>query len=179
MKDRVEIEKLYIFDMDNTILKNPQKEDCERVWLEKFGTKWPYQGVYSKPESLDFNIFNIPTIPHVIEKYNEVKDENNIHNVILTGRLIKLKNEVMNLLNYHNLYFDEYLLNNKGDTLTFKLFEIERLVKEFANVKEIFIYDDRVEHLPRFKELALKLEKERDISIYVYQVTEQGINEIY
>ena len=81
MKDRVEIEKLYIFDMDNTILKNPQKEDCERVWLEKFGTKWPYQGVYSKPESLDFNIFNIPTIPHVIEKYNEVKDENNIHNV--------------------------------------------------------------------------------------------------
>ena len=113
MKDRIEIEKIYIFDMDNTILKNPQKEDCERVWLEKFNTKWPHKGIYSKPESLDFTIFNIPTIPHVIEEYNKVKDEGNIHNVILTGRLIKLQKEVMSLLDYHNLYFDEYLLNNK------------------------------------------------------------------
>lgn len=178
MKDKTEIKTIYIFDMDNTLIKNPQKEDCERVWLEKFNEPWKYKGVYSKPESLDYTIFDIPTIPHVIEKYNEVKDNNSIHNVLLTGRLVRLKNEVNNLLNYHNLYFDEVLLNNKGDTLTFKLYEIERLSKEFANVKEIFIFDDRLEHLPHFKELALKIGGVMDMSVYVYQVTEDSINEI-
>ncbi len=71
MKNKENIKKIYIFDMDDTLLKNPDRDECQRVWLEKFGVNWPHKGVFSKPESLDYTIFDIPTIPHVIEHYEK------------------------------------------------------------------------------------------------------------
>lgn len=160
MEVKEKIKKLVIFDMDGTLIKNPDKEECERVWLEKFNKPWPYNGVYSKPESLDFTIFEIPLIPHIIDEYNKVKDDELTHRILLTGRLIKLKNEVVSLLHHKKLFFDQYLLNNKGDTKHFKLFEMFRLYKEYPNVEEILFFDDRYEHIIDFIEMGVYIEKE-------------------
>jgi hypothetical protein len=152
------ITKLSVFDMDGTLIINPDKDECERVWVEKFNKPWPYVGVYSKPESLDFTIFEIPIIPHIVEEYKKAHNDENVYTVLLTGRLIKLKKEVKNLLDNKGLYFDEYLLNNKGETLLFKLFELERLLNDFPDIEEITFFDDRDEHIPYFIELGEKLE---------------------
>lgn len=152
------ITKICIFDMDGTMFKNPDKEECEKVWLEKFNKPWPYKGVYSKPESLDFNIFDIPTIEHIIDEYNKVKDDDTVYKVLLTGRLIRLEKEVKALLHFNDIFFDEYLLNNKGETLHFKLFELARLSTKFPNVNEITFFDDRDDHIPHFVALGKKIE---------------------
>ncbi len=169
------IKKLVVFDMDGTLIKNPDKEECERVWLDKFNKPWPYVGVYSKPESLDFTIFDIQLIPHIIDEYNKVKDDELTHIILLTGRLIKLKKEVISLLHNKELFFNQYLLNNKGDTLEFKLFELSRLYKEYPNVEEIIFFDDRTEHIPHFIQKGVDIEKEatnsgRNINVLIHHV---------
>ena len=164
------ITKLVIFDMDSTLVKTPGREECDKVWMEKFNKPWPHKGVFSKPESLDFTIFEIQTIASVIKEYEAIKNDSFIYKVLLTGRLYKLAKEVKKLLDHHNLFFDEYLLNNRGETLNFKLFELNRLSKEFPNLKEILFFDDRDEHIPHFIELGKKIEEELNIKFVMIHV---------
>lgn len=159
MSDKETIKQIIIFDMDGTLVLTPDKKMCEGVWWDKFNVKWPYKGVFSKRESLDFTIFNIPIIQSIVDEHRKVYRSPNIHVVLLTGRLLKLINEVKKLLDYHELYFDEYLLNDKSNTLDFKLFELKRLYDEFPNVEEIIFFDDRDEHIPSFINLGKELEE--------------------
>ena len=92
------------------------------------------------------------------KKYLEsVSDPDNFV-ILATGRLRKkegmLKN-VMSVLNMHNVSFDEVHLNWGGDTFTFKINLFENIIKK-NGIKEFVMYDDRYEHIVRFKEWADK-----------------------
>lgn len=174
MKNKEEIKKLYIFDMDDTLVKNPDRDECQRVWKEKFGIDWPHKGVFSKPESLDYTIFEIPTIPHVIEHYDKIKNDNSVYTVLLTGRRNKLDKEVKALLGYKNIVFDEYLLNNMGDTMDFKLHHLQRLSEEFPNIEEMHFFEDRIEHIPHFKNWGIDRMHNKNCKFTLHQVVEEG-----
>ena len=51
--------KLISFDFDDTLVKTPLPEEGKIVWKEKTGTDWPHRGWWSKPESLDMEIFDM------------------------------------------------------------------------------------------------------------------------
>ena len=56
----MEYNKLISFDFDDTLCHTPLPEDGKQIWFEKTGTEWPYNGWWSKPESLDLEVFDIP-----------------------------------------------------------------------------------------------------------------------
>ncbi len=145
--------KLVSFDFDDTLCHTPLPEVGKEIWLEKTGTEWPHRGWWSKRESLDLDVFDIPINEWVYEKYLNAASDDSTYLVMVTGRVEPLRKEVELVLNHHNLSFDEVYLNFGGDTFSFKTRLFENLIKR-VNPDEFIMYDDRQEHLPRFEEWA-------------------------
>ena len=153
------IKRIVSYDFDGTLCHTPGPEIGKKVWEEKTGTVFPYTGWWSKKETLDLDIFDIPVDGDVYMKYLEDmvrKEESGDTMVILaTGRVEKLRKEVENVLNHHNLSFDLVALNTGGDTYHFKTRLFEMLINKF-NPDEFVMYDDRQEHLVMFEDWAKK-----------------------
>ncbi len=146
------ITKISVFDFDKTLVKTPELEEIKIIFKEKTGKDWPYVGCWSKPESLDMNIFDIPIIKDTVIDYaRELTNENTLM-VLLTGRLRRLENEVKKVLTSHNLVFDEYHFNRGGSTLEGKLNALTKLIENHPNVTEVEMWDDRLEHIPYFEQ---------------------------
>ena len=146
--------KLISFDFDDTLCHTPLPEDGKEIWFEKTGTEWPHRGWWSKPESLDLNVFDIPINDWVYQKYLEAVTNESVYLIMATGRIEPLRKEVEIVLNHHNLSFDEVYLNFGGDTFNFKTRLFENLINKIKP-EEFIMYDDRQEHLPKFEEWAL------------------------
>ena len=149
----MEYNKLISFDFDDTLCHTPLPEDGKQVWFEKTGTEWPYNGWWSKPESLDLEVFDIPVNNWVYQRYLEAVTDDSAYLILATGRIEALRKEVELVLNHHNLSFDEVYLNFGGDTYSFKTRLFENLIKK-VRPQEFIMYDDRQEHLPKFEEWA-------------------------
>jgi len=163
---------LYSFDFDDTMCHTVLPEDGEKIWFEKTGTKWPYKGWWSKPETVDLEYFDTPKNEWVYQEYlNARKDEDSVI-ILATGRLQKvpgMRENIIEILNKHNLSFDEVwkiessdehqnnngqdgiYLNWGGDTYAFKTTLFEKLI-EITNCEHFVMYDDREAHLSRFEE---------------------------
>ena len=64
------IKKLISFDFDDTLFHTPLPEEGKKIWKQKTGKDWPHsRGWWSKPESLDTEIFDIPINLNIYEKY--------------------------------------------------------------------------------------------------------------
>ena len=57
------IKKLVCFDFDDTLCNTVKHDDGKVIWREKFGVEYPHRGWWSKPESLDMDIFRSPNCP--------------------------------------------------------------------------------------------------------------------
>jgi len=155
--------RLVSFDFDDTLCLTPTEESGRRVWREKMITRypdnpekwnWPYTGWWSKPESLDLSVFDIPVNEWVYQKYLDEVSKDSTYLIMATGRIEPLRKQVQLILDSHNLSFDEIYLNFGTDTFLFKTRLFENLIERIK--PEIFVmYDDRREHLPRFEEWAL------------------------
>lgn len=148
--------RLISFDFDDTLCHTPKPEEGELIWKEKTGTDWPYNGWWGRSESIDPEIFYIPVNQWVYKKYLEAVSDPENYVILATGRLRKkegMLENVMKILNQHNLSFDEVHLNWGGDTYNFKTKLFEEKIEELG-VHEFIMYDDRHEHLVRFKEWA-------------------------
>lgn len=148
--------RLISFDFDDTLCHTPKPEEGEKIWLEKTGTVWPYNGWWGRSESIDPEIFYVPLNQWVYAKYLEAVADPDNYVILATGRLKKkegMLDNVMKILNQHNLSFDEVHLNWGGDTYNFKTKLFEEKIEELG-VKEFVMYDDRHEHLVRFEEWA-------------------------
>lgn len=145
------ITKISIFDFDKTLVNSPELEEIKKVYKEKTGKEWPYDGCWSKPESLDMEMFDIPLIKDTAIDYaNELLNDTTLM-VLVTGRLRRLENEVKKVLKSHNLVFDEYHFNNGGRTLEAKLNTFTKLIEKYPQV-EVEIWEDRLEHIPYFEQ---------------------------
>lgn len=176
---------LYSFDFDDTLCFTPKPENGKLKFKEETGKDWPYNGWWGKSESIDPNIFHIPKNEWVYKKYLEASSDENGFKILATGRLNKvteMRNHVYQILRNNNLEFDELMvipgnekypdngnngvyLNWGGDTYRFKTKLFEQLIK-LKKCDHFIMYDDRYEHITRFKEWA----KEQKIKITVVDV---------
>lgn len=151
--------KLAVFDLDGTLMDTPLPEEGKLIYKEKSGKDWPYQGWWGRELSLDMDIFDIQPIASVIVDYEKQKTNKSTVMVMLTGRRFILKDSVIKILDAHSLEFDEYHFNRGGATEVAKMNTITELLAKYPNVTEVELWDDRLEHIPIFKEFGDALVK--------------------
>ena len=145
--------RLITFDFDDTLFKTPLPDVGKVQWEEYTGEKWPHRGWWSKPESLNMEIFDIPLNKPIYKQYlKSISDPSN-YVVLATGRIEPLRGEVEDILNVNEITFDEVHLNPGADTYDFKKNLFFRLINELRP-EEYIMFDDREEHLVRFREWA-------------------------
>ena len=165
---------LYSFDFDDTLFHTMLPDPGESIWQEKTGQPWPHRGWWSKPETLDLEVFDTPKNDWVYKEYLKATEDTDSLRILATGRLQKVPNmreNIEKILNKHNFSFDEIwsiksadeqqngngskgiYLNWGGDTFAFKTTLFEKLI-EITKCDKFVMYDDRDEHLPRFEEWA-------------------------
>lgn len=165
---------LYCFDFDGTLVHSPMPHEGKDIWLKETGIVWPYNGWWGKSESLDSDVFFVAKHEWVYQRYLEaVADEDN-YTIMATGRLEKvsgMRKNVEKILNQHNLSFEEIHLNWGGDTFKFKTKLFEQLIEK-TNCDNFIMYDDRHEHLVKFREWA----KEQDCEVTVVDIVNKITN---
>ena len=149
--DKQKITKIAVFDFDGTLVDTPLPDAGKIAYKAKTGKAWPFEGWWSKALSLDMTIFEMPLIKSVIESYKKEKTDTSTVTVMMTGRMIKLSNEVEAVLSAKGLSFDKYIYNMGGSTIDSKIKSLDKLLVEYPNVKELVLFDDRIEHLPTFE----------------------------
>lgn len=164
------ITKLAIFDFDGTLVDTPLKEAGSIIFEQKTGQKWPHKGWWGREDTLSLDIFDIPVVPQVIEAYNKEKENPSTALVMLTGRRENLRPQVMKILEHHGLEFHEYHLNRFGATEVDKMRRMEKLLVKYPEVRQIELWDDRLEHIPIFDAFGQRLVSEGQIDSFVINV---------
>jgi hypothetical protein len=150
------IKKLVIYDFDSTLCKSPENTDENKaLWEEKTGGQWARnkdgsykRGWWGKEETLDPNVFDIELVEFVKEE--AIKDilDVDTYAVLLTGRRSNCSANVKEILRQHGVpHFNKYLFNTRGNTQQFKVEEMGKLFKEFPNLEEYTLWEDRIEHI--------------------------------
>lgn len=157
--------KLYIWDFDSTMYHTPTPS-LKEIWENKTGRSWMGKGWWGNPDSLDINIFDIALNQWIYNKY--IQAEENSKHYLVTGRLHKMRDIVETIINRDGLCFDDICCNpGNTSTLYFKLKKFNDLVDQTKGVTDVYIYDDRQEHLKEFKKWASDKERELGINIYI------------
>ena len=166
---------LYSFDFDDTLFHTMLPNPGEDIWRQKTGEPWPHRGWWSKPETLNIEIFDTPKNDWTYGEYLKATEDTDSLRILATGRLQKvpdMRENIEKILNKHNFSFDEVwkiqstderqngngekgiYLNWGGDTFDFKTTLFSKLI-EITKCDKFVMFDDRQEHLPRFEEWAL------------------------
>jgi hydroxymethylpyrimidine pyrophosphatase-like HAD family hydrolase len=142
---------LVIFDFDNTLMDTPEQKEGMIIYKEKTGQDYPFNGWWSRKESLDMNIFDIQPNPVVLSDYYKHK-ENGDTICLVTGRMKSLQKYVVEILNKYDLNFNGgiYCRDGGKDTLDFKLNLFKKMI-DTDLYKSITIYEDRLEHIKEFQ----------------------------
>lgn len=137
--------RVIFFDFDGTLVDSPQPETGKAKWSEFYNKPYPHLGWWSKPESLDLNVFDIKVIKSIKAQYDEYMRNPDDHVVLITNRVSALKDNILDVLNKHNISFEYHLF---GDTKLNKGQRILKLMKEkYPNIKEIIFYDDDIKNI--------------------------------
>lgn len=164
--------KISCFDFDGTLVNTPigSPENKEK-WAKHYGKPWPYLGWWGRDESLDTEVWEMNPVTEVYDAYQiESKNPQTVM-VLLTGRLQKQADLVKGITDSIGYKFDHYLFNNRGGTLQNKIGHLNDLLVKYPDVRDIELWDDRVEHADEFKEWGLKLKESNRIdSFYLNEV---------
>jgi hypothetical protein len=149
------ITRIAFYDFDGTLFDSPTQEEGKKVYMEKMGKPWPYNGWWYAPESLDTNIFDYKSFPQITTQLQKDNNDPNTYTVLLTGRLQSQGDAIREILKQHNIYFDDYNFAKKPEEP-----KTERIISylgKFPTVYDIVVYDDRNKEIVKFKELKDKL----------------------
>jgi hypothetical protein len=154
------IEHLYVFDMDDTLIKQVHRDDAEKY----LGKPWPHERWWTRPESLR------PPFPVKIKApqkaaFVRAKQDPKGKVVVMTGRVATkdMKSTVGSLLTklgYGPLKFGDNLFLkrlNVRDTAGWKKSMLTGFAKRFPDLKKISMWDDRAEHVRQFEAHIKKL----------------------
>lgn len=161
---------LHIFDFDGTLCHSPLPETGVHQWAEHHGKEWPYKGWWSKEESLDLDVFEIPVIEFVYNAWKEAKHSENAATFLLTSRLYKLKPHVLKVLDKHGIHFDGYYFKHFGKEKPDVVMDI---LKQYPNVKEVHVWDDRDKEIALYKQAMREFEK-LGIKLMIHHVQVQA-----
>jgi len=143
--------RLAVFDFDGTLVDTPlPSEENKNIWKSKTGTDWD-GGWFSNPDSLNMDVFDMPTKPKVISDYRREHSDPNSLVIMLTGRIPSVAKYVKKVLDKKGLKFDDYLFNEGGATEDAKIHHMEMILKYNPNIREVEVWDDRDPHIPIFQ----------------------------
>lgn len=162
------MKKLHIFDFDGTCVYTMEPEVGKKIYLEKTGEMWPFNGWWGRPESLNTEIFHTTANSYVKGIYDRVKEDPNSVLMLATGRTMKCKEGVEKILDLHGYKFSEIHFNNSHNTLHFKLSLFKSLVERIEPI-EVHIYDDRGEHVSSFREFVKNL-NDNGVNSFFYHI---------
>ena len=145
----MKVKKLISFDFDDTLVHTKLPNEGKLIWKEKTGEEWPYRAWWSRPESLDMDVFDVPLNKKIYKKYKKAISDPDNYVILATGRVAPLRDEVYTILDHYGLEFDEIHLNPGIDTFEFKSNLFAKLIYELQP-EEFIMYDDRQEHLVKF-----------------------------
>lgn len=168
------ITKLAVFDFDGTLVDTPLPDTGRKIYQEKTGKPWPYQGWWGREESLDTTIFDMPSNPSVIADYQKEKADPNTAVIMLTGRMTKLSDKVKAILDSKGLTFDAYYYNRGGSTDVEKMKTLDMLVAQNPNLDLVEMWDDRMEHISTFEQWGKKNVQEGKIKDFKINVVFSG-----
>lgn len=147
------IKKLISFDFDDTLVHTLLPAEGKMIWKEKTGEDWQHRAWWSRPESLDMDVFDIPLNKKIYKRYQQAISDPDNYVILATGRVKPLQDEVYKILGHYGLSFDETHLNPGIDTFEFKSNLFAKLIYELQP-EEFVMYDDRQEHLVKFVQWA-------------------------
>lgn len=152
------IRKVCIFDFDGTMVDSPlptaeNKQKWATMSAQPLGKGW-----WGNPNSLCIEVFDPKLIEHVkADALDRIADES-CYVVLLTGRMPRFSKVVKEILRQGGIpYMDDYFFNGESDTMTYKLGVMRKLHEQFPHVKEMEMWEDRVEHIPSFISLGEEL----------------------
>jgi len=149
--------RLAIFDMDGTLLRTPEPSWGVAKYKELTGKLWPYEGWWSKPESL-LPPFEAPLIQSTYREYKAAKRAPGTKVIVMTGRMgtPALKRAVQTVLRnagIRHTFGDDLFLKPPGssNTASYKLNTLEKLAKRYPTVTTLDMWDDRADHVGDFQ----------------------------
>lgn len=157
------IKKLFAFDFDKTIMQTPEPEEGKEIWKEKTGNEYPHIGWWSKPESLDLNVFSIKPFPSILNILKKEMNNPNSYVIVLTSRLEKLRPSVYSVLDAN--WIDVHKLDMSNDDRT-KGDKILEYIDEFSDLEEINVYDDREKEILIYQGIRDYIPKNIKYNIY-------------
>jgi tRNA nucleotidyltransferase (CCA-adding enzyme) len=159
------VKRLAIFDFDGTLMNSPHPEVGKQKWSEKTGEKFPHIGWWSKPESLDLDVFDIKPFPGIYNQYQKEKSTPDTYVIILTSRIEKLRSQVEEILKRGGVHVNRLDMKN-GDNDLDKGQKVLNYLKEFPNVQEINVYEDRDVELEAYNAIKNQIPKNVGFNIY-------------
>ena len=147
------VEELQVYDFDGTLVNTPTPETGMKMYEEATGERWPHVGWWGRKESLEPPM--VHTAGPAMEEFHALMSVSQASRVMMTGRRSHLAPYVEDILREFNVVCDEYIFNGtRQDTLTYKLYELRRLVATHPELKRVKIWEDRVKHAKAFKEFG-------------------------
>ena len=173
MKDKNKIKQLFLFDFDGCIIDSIMPDEGKKIWEKEYNKKFPHVGWWSKPESLDINIFNIKPFQSVLNILKKETNKSDTYVIILTSRLEKLRPYVQNVLDINNIHVNRLDMKKNEKTKGNKILDY---VQKFPNLKEINTYDDMESNIQSYKEIQDKIPKK--IKFNIFLTNEGKINQV-
>jgi len=168
------VKKISFYDFDSTLIHSPEPERGKVQWEKVKGVEYPHIGWWSKPESLDLDVFKIKPIQSVVRLMKKDINDSDTLVVVLTSRLDKLKNEVKNVLDHMGLYPDIYDLKKDNKSKGEKVLDY---IKEYPTVEKIYVYDDNYEReITSYKSIIDQISD--NIEYMIYYVDGNNIKQI-
>jgi hypothetical protein len=150
------------------------EDEGKKVWSEKTGKAYPYKGWWSRPESLDLNIFNIKPFPSVYKQYLKERAIPNTLLIILTSRIEKLRPQLEAILNKNNIYVDGIDMKENNTT---KGQQILNYIRMYEDLKEINVYEDRNVELDTYEKIRNQIPKDIIFNVYEAENGKLMLNE--
>lgn len=160
------ITQLSFFDFDGCLAVSPTQDTGMDTWAAHHGKPYPHKGWWSKPESLDDDVFNIQLKEEVFEALKADNENTKCITFLLTSRLPRLEEHIRKILSKHNAHLDHHFFKHYNMEKDERILEV---LNEYPFVEVIDVWDDRDKELDRFFALKEYLAK-KDILVNVHVV---------
>lgn len=145
--------ELHLFDFDGTLFRSPH---IPAVWNGEWWNDARSISPPCVPESPDQSWW----VDSTVRAAKRSSSDSKVWSVLATGRenSSKMRSRILDLLAQRGLDFDEVHLSPAPDTISWKRSLLEKLINKLGDrLTRVRIWDDRLSHLPQFKNVCLDL----------------------
>ena len=159
------VETLYAFDMDDTLLHHPSQKGGMAQWKRLTGRDWPHGERWWSISATLKPPFKFDYVKSTRAAFMKAKSDPKGKVIVMTGRLAtpgfkETIPELLYQLGFGDFKYGENLFlkrTNEHSTLAWKKKMIAGFAKRYVNVKAIHMWDDRGDHVTEFAKKIKKL----------------------